>query len=79
MTKADIIPLVDRALEIEKEFDSLENIRLTSENIEDVDDVYQDKLEQGYYIDELIDEYKHINVQLGYHKRELNDKSTRRL
>ena len=71
--------LVDRCLEIEKEYDSIQPIHLTSENIEDVDDMYQTKLEQSWYKAELEDEYRTLNDQLGYTKRNLYDKSSRRL
>lgn len=71
--------LIDRCLEIEKEYDSIQSIHLTSENIEDVDDVYQEKLEQGWYKAELEDEYRTLNDQLGYSKRNLYDKSSRRI
>lgn len=70
--------LIDRCLEIEKEYDSIQTIHLTHSNIEDIDDVYQEKLEQGYYKAELEDEYRLLNDQLGYTKRKLYDKSSRR-
>lgn len=70
--------LIDRCLELEKEYDSIQPIHLTSENIEDVDDVYQEKLEQGWYKAKLEDEYRSLNDQLGYTKRNLYDKSSRR-
>jgi hypothetical protein len=70
--------LIDRCLELEKEYDSIQSIHLTSENIEDVDSVYQEKLEQGWYKAELEDEYRTLNDQLGYTKRNLYDKSSRR-
>lgn len=69
---------VNRCLQIEQEYDSIIDIRLTSENIEDVDDIYQEKLEQQWYKQELEDEYKQLNMELGYTKRELADKSSRR-
>lgn len=71
--------LIDRCLEIEKEYDSLSPIYLTSENIEDVDDIYQAKLELSWYKADLEDEYRSLNDQLGYTNRHLSDKSSRRL
>ena len=70
--------LIDRCLKIEEEYDSIKTVRLTSENIEDVDDIYQEKLEQQYYKQELEDEYRMLNDQLGYKNRVLSNKSSRR-
>lgn len=70
--------ICDRCLSIEEEYDNLDNIHLTSEDIEDVSDAYQAKLELQWYKRELEDEYKALNNQLGYTKRNLADKSSRR-
>ena len=69
---------IDRCLAIEKEYDNLDNIHLTSEDIEDVSDAYQAKLELQWYKRELEDEYSQLNKELGYINRELSDKSSRR-
>ena len=69
---------ITRCIEIEEEYDSIQNINLTSENIEDIDDIYQEKLEQQYYKKELIDEYRVLNDIMGFHNRHLSDKSSRR-
>ena len=69
---------ITRCIEIEKEYDSIQNINLTSENIEDIDDIYQEKLEQQYYERELVDEYRILNDIMGFHNRHLSDKSSRR-
>ena len=71
--------LIDRCLKIEQEYDNIQDIHLTSENVEDCDDYYQEKLEQGYYKRELQDEYRELNNKLGYTKRVLSNKSSRRL
>ena len=70
--------LITRCLQIEDEYDSIVPISLTSDNIDDVDDVYQEKLEQGWYKSELEDEYRQINDELGYTNRHLSKKSSRR-
>jgi len=69
---------IDRCLEIEKEYDSIQDIKLLPHSIEDVDDLYQAKLEQKYYKDELIEEYALLNKELGYLNRKLYDVSSRR-
>lgn len=71
--------MIDRCLEIEEEYDTLENIHLTDEDIEDVSDKYQEKLEIGWLKSDLRDEYRHLNDKLGYTKRVLSDKSSRRI
>jgi len=71
--------MIDRCLEIEEEYDALENIHLTDEDIEDVSDRYQEKLEIGWLKSDLSDEYRHLNDKLGYTKRVLSDKSSRRI
>jgi len=70
--------IIDRCLEIEKEYDSIKSICLSSEDIEDVSDLYQEKLEQQWYIADLEDEYRALNDRLGYVNRHLYDKSSRR-
>ena len=70
--------LITRCLQIEDEYDAIVPISLTSDNIDDVDDVYQEKLEQGWYKSELEDEYRQINDELGYTNRHLSKKSSRR-
>lgn len=76
MTRDDIII---RCIDIEKEYDALENIHLTDEDIEDVSDRYQEKLEIEWLKSDLRDEYRHLNDKLGYTKRVLSDKSSRRI
>jgi len=70
--------LIDRCLEIEKEYDSIEPVKLLPHSVEDVDDLYQAKLEQQWYKKELEDEYRMLNDQLGYKNRVLSNKSSRR-
>ena len=70
--------IIDRCLEIEKEYDDIQSIHLSSEDIEDLSDLYQLKLEQQWYKNELEDEYRSLNDQLGYTNRHLMDKSSRR-
>lgn len=67
--------MIDRCLEIEEEYDALENIHLTDEDIEDVSDRYQEKLELQWHKQELEDEYKALNAELGLIKRSLYDRS----
>lgn len=76
MSKEEII---DRCLEIEQDYDSIIPIKLTSENIEDIDDIYQEKLEQQYYISELSEEYIQLNKELGYSNRRLYPANLRRV
>lgn len=71
--------MIDRCLEIEEEYDNLGNIHLTDEDIEDVSDRYQEKLEIGWLKSDLRDEYRRLNDKLGYTKRVLSDKSSRRI
>lgn len=71
--------MIIRCVEIEEEYDSLQNIHLTDEDIEDVSDRYQEKLEIGWLKSDLSDEYRHLNDKLGYTKRVLSDKSSRRI
>jgi hypothetical protein len=71
--------LIDRCLEIEKDYDSIGNVRLSSEDIEDVSDVYQNALEISWYKRELEDEYEDINRKLGFPNRKLYPKSLRRV
>lgn len=70
--------LIDRCLEIEIEYDSIETIKLLPHSVEDVDDLYQAKLEQQWYKQELEDEYRLLNDQLGYKNRVLSNKLSRR-
>jgi len=67
--------MIDRCIEIEDEYDSLQNIHLTDEDIEDVSDRYQEKLELQWHKQELEDEYKALNAELGLIKRSLYDRS----
>lgn len=67
--------MIDRCLEIQEEYDALENIHLTDEDIEDVSDRYQEKLELQWHKQELEDEYKALNAELGLIKRSLYDRS----
>ena len=67
--------MIDRCIEIEDEYDSLQNILLTDEDIEDVSDRYQEKLELQWHKQELEDEYKALNAELGLIKRSLYDRS----
>lgn len=67
--------MIDRCIEIEEEYDSLQNIHLTDEDIEDVSDRYQEKLELQWHKQELEDEYKALNAELGLIKRSLYDRS----
>ena len=76
MTKDEMII---RCIAIEEEYDSLENIHLTDEDIEDVSDRYQEKLEIEWLKSDLRDEYRHLNDALGFTKRTLYDKSSRRI
>lgn len=71
--------LIDRCLKIEKEYDSILPINITSENVADIDDIYQAKLEQSWYKADLEDEYRNLNDQLGYTNRHLYEKSSRRV
>lgn len=79
MNRLKIDSIIDRCLEIEKEYDSLEKINLKPSSSEDIDDFYQAKLEQNWYKAELEDEYRKLNDQLGYTKRKLSNISSRRL
>lgn len=67
--------MIDRCLEIKEEYDALEDIHLTDEDIEDVSDRYQEKLELQWHKQELEDEYKALNAELGLIKRSLYDRS----
>lgn len=69
---------IDRCLAIEKEYDNLHSIHLTSDDIEDVSDSYQEALELKWYKQDLEDEYEQLNKELGYLNRKLSDKSSRR-
>jgi hypothetical protein len=69
---------VTRCIELEEEYDSIQNINITSEDIEDINDIYQEKLEQQYYKRELVDEYRILNDIMGLHNRHLDNKSSRR-
>jgi len=69
---------IDRCLVIEKEYDNLQRIHLTSEDIEDVSDSYQEALELKWHRQDLEDEYEQLNKELGYLNRKLSDKSSRR-
>jgi hypothetical protein len=70
---------IDRCLEIEKEYDSLEAPQLDPHSIENVDDLYQAKLEYNYYVQDLKDEYETLNKELGYTLRKLYPVESRRL
>ena len=67
--------MIDRCIEIEDEYDSLQNIHLTDEDTEDVSDRYREKLELQWHKQELEDEYKALNAELGPIKRSLYDRS----
>ena len=69
---------INRCLEIEKEYDNIEAIHLTNEDVEDISDSYQAKLEEQWYKRDLEDEYRKLNLQLGYPLRRLYPKSERR-
>jgi len=71
--------MIDRCIAIEKEYDNLDNITLSIEDVEDVSDGYQEKLELKWHEEELKSEYKELNKELGYSKRRLWPKSKRRL
>lgn len=71
--------MITRCIAIEEEYDSLENIHLTDDDIEDVSDRYQEKLEIEWLKSDLRDEYRHLNDALGFTKRTLYDKSSRRI
>lgn len=71
--------MITRCIEIEEEYDSLQNIHLTDDDIEDVSDRYQEKLEIGWLKSDLMDEYRYLNDALGFTKRVLYDKSSRRI
>ena len=71
--------LIDRCIEIEKDYDNIGNVRLSSEDIEDVSDVYQNALEISWYKRELEDEYEDLNRQLGHPNRKLFPLSLRRV
>lgn len=71
--------MITRCIEIEEEYDSLQNIHLTDEDIEDVSDRYQEKLEIEWLKSDLRNEYRHLNDALGFTKRTLYDKSSRRI
>ena len=71
--------MIIRCIDIEKEYDSLDDIHLTDEDIEDVSDRYQEKLEIGWLKSDLRDEYRHLNDALGFTKRVLSDRSSRRI
>lgn len=68
-----------RCIDIEEEYDSLDDIHLTDEDIEDVSDRYQEKLEIGWLKSDLCDEYRRLNDALGFTKRVLSDRSSRRI
>ena len=68
-----------RCIDIEEEYDSLDDIHLTDEDIEDVSDRYQEKLEIEWLKSDLRDEYRRLNDALGFTKRTLYDKSSRRI
>ena len=70
--------MINRCLEIEKEYDNIETIHLTIEDVEDISDSYQAKLEEQWYKRDLEDEYRKLNLQLGYPLRRLYPKSERR-
>lgn len=65
--------IIDRCLEIQKEYKDIENIHLSHTDIEDVSDLYQAKLEQQWYKQELEDEYKELNTQLEINKPTLRE------
>lgn len=70
---------IDRCIAIEEEYDSLQNIHLTYEDIEDVSERYQAKLELQWHRRDLEDEYSELNKELGYPNRKLSVKSSRRI
>jgi hypothetical protein len=56
----------------------MEEPRLLSTSSEDVDDIYQAKLEYHWWLDEQEVRYIYLNKQLGYHNRRLFPKRLRR-
>jgi len=71
--------IIDRCIEIEQVYDNIQPITINSENIEDCDDLYQAKLELQWYKTELEEEYELLNKELGFNKRKLYPKASRRL
>ena len=71
--------IVDRCLAIEAEYDSLIKPVLGATSCEDLDDAHQERLEYNYYISDLENEYKKLNVKLNYNDRRLYPKSLRRV
>lgn len=57
--------MIDRCIAIQEEYKSLEKPRLGADSYEDVDDLYQARLEYNYYISDLRDEFDTLNKQLG--------------
>ena len=70
---------IDRCLAIEREYDNTPAPYVSFSSMEDCDDAYQEKLEHGWWQDEIKAEYEQINVELGYPKRRLYPKDKRRI
>ena len=62
---------IDRCLEIEQEVNTTPKPILGLYSIEDCDDIYQETLEYGWWLDEMIAEYKELNIILGFSNRNL--------
>lgn len=71
--------LIDRALAIEKEYDTIGRSLASYTDMEHVNDRYQEALENGWAKDELGDEYERINKELGFPKRRISPRSLRRV
>ena len=69
---------LDRCIAIEEEVDSMAVPQLGIDSIEDVDDLYQAKLEYQWWLSEMINEYSALNVSLGFPRRKLFPKELRR-
>lgn len=63
MTRQEII---SKCVELEKEYDSTPNPRLNPTSVEDVDDLYQAKLEYNWWLEEVKEEYIDLAQKLGY-------------
>ena len=71
--------LIDVLLSIEYEVDTVPSPRLLASSSEDVDDIYQAKLEYNWWLDEKTEEYSTVSTLLGYPNRKLFPKSLRRI
>ena len=79
MTTLENITAIDRCLEIEQQVDIMVKPSLLPTSSEDIDEVYQERLEYNYWLDDMIDEYNQYNIILGYPNRRLFPKSLRRI